>query len=309
MQEKEAKAKQMVEFGGPLLLMDVAKKLGVESYLAGAIISTLAGRGDIKQSFRKIGASPIYFSKGQEQRVRDMLFKGLNDLEKKALDRIRELKVAFQDDLYPQERYLMNDLKDFVSQIKVKDGDIELNCWRHYSVSDEEFEERVGSKIQGLKSLAEIPAETEKLKLPEPVEEIAEPVKDRPEAEDRGAPQAEPVLKEDIRKPVKSSRIDEFEHKVLSMLKEKNLDFSGRQVLEKNEVNYNSEIETSLGSQKVLLKILNRKRVTENELSRIYIEAMEKKTPFVVYIPKKITKKAEAFLEKKLGNIVSVVVI
>jgi len=79
MLEKEERVKQIVQMNGPMVLIDVAKKLGVESYLAGAILSTLVNRKVIKQSFRKVGSSPLYYVNGQEERVRKKLYEELTE--------------------------------------------------------------------------------------------------------------------------------------------------------------------------------------------------------------------------------------
>ena len=334
MQEKEEKVKNFVQMRGPVLLMDIAKNSEIESYLAGAIVSTLVNRGDVKQSFRKIGASPLYFVGGQEDRVRSRLHGELNDLEKKALSRIKELKVAFNEELYPQERYLMGDLKDFVERIKIKEKGQEFVCWRLKSLEDDEFESIVENKIKkyfpeeqevsGNIKTEPAPMSEESESAPMSEESKSAPMSEKPETpipekssetpsekQPKESSQDEkPTKPEKSKKPKKKKRkLAEFESQVVSELSEKDIDLEVRKEIGRNEIDYTSEIETPFGAQKIKIKVLNKKRVSDNALSRIHLEAIETKMPIVVYIPKKLSSKSSEFLKKNLGSLVKVKVI
>ena len=51
---------------GPVLPVEVASKLGVDSFLANAYLSQLVDTGKIKQSTERVGNSFVYFLAGQE---------------------------------------------------------------------------------------------------------------------------------------------------------------------------------------------------------------------------------------------------
>lgn len=145
--QKEEKILEFVKRRGPILPIQVSKEFEMESFLASAILSSLKNNKKIFQSFRKIGSSPLYYTLEQQGKVRSMLYEELNDLEKKALERLKSMKVAFRDDLYPQERVLLSELRDFVSYLKIEIGNEEVLCWKHYSVEDEEFDSILKKKF------------------------------------------------------------------------------------------------------------------------------------------------------------------
>jgi len=332
--EKETKVIQIISTKGPQLQMDIAKGLGVEGFIAGAILSTLTGRGELKTSHRKIGASPIYYVSGQEQIVKNRLYPELNELEKRALERLKEMKVAFKDDLYPQERVLLSELKDFVDYLQVKQGDDEVLCWKHNSVSDDEFESILNSKFN---ATAAAPLETaepsivvergeiilgeeadEKPKISEEkteaLKEIAEEKIDNEKDKSIVAPEEkelkkseEPKLKSERKRVVSKEPKGAFEKKVLEHAKE-----LGLKIIEKVSVRGDPEYivstELPFGEQRYILKAKN-KSLNENDISRFYVECSAKKMPGIFLTTKQLSKKVKTYFEKHFGSLIRIIVL
>lgn len=282
--EKEEKVLQLVRMRGPILPIDIAKAVGLETFLASAILSTLINKGYVKMSYRKVGSSPLYYVNGQEQKLKSMLYSELNDLEKKALERLKQLRVAFKEDLYPQERVLLSELRDFVSYLQIKKDDKELFCWKHYSVTDDEFNRFLQKKFEPAKK--EIEHVVQKQKAQEKLE----------------------IRKEEIKKPkLQKESKNDFDKKVLEYFKKKDVNILERKV-SRNESDYLISIQTPLGEQKYFVKVKNKKTINESDMSKLYVELSSKKYPTLLIIPKQLSKKVRDYTNKNFGNLIRIIV-
>lgn len=282
--EKETKVLQIIQTAGPKMPTEIAKILGIDTYITSAILSSLVKSGYIKSSLRKIGSSQIYYVGGQEENVRNMLFNELNDLEKKTLEHIKELKVAFESDLYPQERFLLNDLKDFVTQIKVRlDNGEEITCWKYYNVPEEEMKDIINSRLFVSKK-----TEAEK---PQVV----------------GTPQVVEKPKHEVK--VKRAVSSDFSEKVKNYLLNIDAQIVNTIRSKANEVVLIVNIPTIIGSQKFLLFALNKKSISKSDLSKIYIESSKERKPVLLLTINQLSQKVKKFAEEHFGDLLKVIVI
>jgi hypothetical protein len=276
LKEKEQRVLQVVQMGGPKLPTEVSKTVGMDTYITAAILSSLAKAGHLHNTSRKIGSSLIYYVDGQEDVVRKRLLSELNDIEKKALERIKGMRVAFEDELYPQERYLMNDLKDFVVQVKVRTDDgQEINCWRYYEVPEEEMRELVKRRLA---PKAEVQVKRE-LKL-----------FDGPKTK-RGPKESSSVFSKNI-----EDYIGNIGAETIANIRTK-----------ASEVVKVVKVQTIVGSQTFMLYALNKRSVTESDLSRIYVESSKEKRPVLLITTNELGKKAQAFAAKHFGDLLKIV--
>ncbi|MDD5182362.1 MAG: hypothetical protein PHC66_04305 [Candidatus Nanoarchaeia archaeon] len=307
--EKEEKIMQLVRMSGPTLPNVVAKQLNTEIYLASAILSGLVQNGHLKLSFRRIGSSPLYYVPGQENKVRERLHKELNELEKKALERIRDLKVAFTEELYPQERFLVSELKDFVEALTINSDGQELKLWKHYSVSQDELNSIISSKLhktepkqeltqlevqQTLQPTAQQSQAVEEMK---PLSIFSEP----PKQETVEVPKPKRVRKEHAPK-----QDSEFERKVHEYLKEKKIEIISTKG-KKGETIHEASLPTALGSQNLLVKISGKANVAESDISTFYTECLHLKKPGIIFVSNELSKKTRDFVSKNIGEFVKII--
>ena len=276
LQDKETKVLQIIQSDGPKLPTELTKAVGVESYIASAILSTLVKNGHLHNSNRKIGSSLIYYIDGQEETVRQMLLKELNVTELKALETIKKMRVALENELYPQERYLMNDLKDFVTQLKLKtDDNQEITCWKYYEVSDEELKNIVKSKL--------VPK-----KEPEAVKEELILIKEKT-----------------VRK--KAVTLSGFGENVNKYLQGIDADTTAVIRSKPNELVSLIKIPTIIGSQSFMLFALNKKSITETDLSKIYVESSKERKPVLLIVANELGSKAKKYVEKHFGDVLKII--
>lgn len=296
--EKEQKILDLIKMGGPILPVKVSKSLGIETYLAGAILSVLVKNGHIRISHKKVGSSPLYYAPGQEETVRGILSKELNDLERRTLDRLKELRVAFENDLYPQERFLLKGLSDFVMPMRLKQGEEEINLWKHSSVSDEELDNIIQKKLESLKPKQET-VEEEKIELPEPPEQ--EELTVQPEKKETKIKRS--------RAPRKPRQPSEFENRAKQYLKDSGAEILDETRVKRGETLFNIGLPTGIGIQGFLVKMKDKKTINESELSQFYLECMNSKKPGILLIPRDLSKKLQRFMDKNIGKLIRIVVI
>lgn len=290
--DNESKILDLVRMSGPSLPIKVSKALKIETYIAGAMLSSLVDNGHLKISQKRVGSSPLYYMPGQEHQVREVLFKELNDLEKKALNRLKELKVAFESDLYPQERFLLKELRDFATALTVKQGEQELTVWKHNSVTDEILNSILEERLK----------KTEPEKTPEPVQ-LPEGIQEKlVEVPIKEKPKEQPVKKRKI-------KTGEFANKVKEYLKEKEAELIEDVSVKKGEHLFKINIKTTFGNQSFLVKSLDKKRISESELSQFYLECMNEKKPGMLFVPAELSKKTKNFVDKNVGKMIKIVVI
>jgi hypothetical protein len=292
--EKELKVLQVVETVGPVLPTEISKNVGMDSFLASAVLATLLKNGAVKRSIRKIGSSLIYYVDGQEEKVRSRLLKELNELEKKALERVKQLRVAFDEELYPQERLMLNELKDFAAPIQVRlDDGREIHCWKYYEVSDDELKQIVNSKV-GVKKEVPLPVEQPAV-LEQPVEIPAQPVE---------IPVQEVALKPQRVKPrVSKDKLLKEVTEYLESVKAKIIEIGTK----KSEVSGLALINSSVGQQEFLIKAFGKKSLGESDLSKIYLESSQHKKPVLLLVKSEPNKKIAEYAKKHLGSLLKII--
>jgi len=127
-----------VRVRGPILPAQIAKELNQNQMVASAMLSEAVGSGELKLSNAKVGSSPVYYMPGQEDRLPDLLYKYLNDKEKKAFELLKN-KSALQDRaLDPVTRVALRQIKDFAVPVDVILSGKKEVFWRYYLKSEEE---------------------------------------------------------------------------------------------------------------------------------------------------------------------------
>ena len=313
--EREEKIVNMLRIKGPSLPIDVSKLLGTETMLASAILSSLISKGYVKISSKKVGSSPLYYLPGQESRVRTILYAELSELEKKALERLKTLKVAFRNDLFPQERMLLSEMSDFVAYLKIKKGENEFFCWRHYSVNDNDFNDLLDKKLSIINAAEHAPEEQREpsyeTNAPQPKAEPAPVQLKIKESKAEAIPVNENRIKE-IKLKRKKPAIAKPKGKFIGQV-EAYLDGIGAKILkkrvERSEGTYVVSVPSNLGPQTYVAKAKDKKTLNETDLSKFYIDALAEKMPLMIVVSRPLSKKVMAYAEKNFGSLLRIVVL
>ncbi len=122
-----------VKQNGPVVPTQVAKMLGRETYVAGAILSDLLSRKELKISSAKLGGSPVYYTPDQKEKL-SLLYQHLPQREKEAYDLLKEKKVINDNDLEPAIHVAFRMLRDFAIPMDMNNTTV----WRWYLTPEEE---------------------------------------------------------------------------------------------------------------------------------------------------------------------------
>jgi len=266
---KEAQLKVIayLKAKGPSLPVELTKVIGFDTLTSNAILSSLVKNKLIYRTHRKIGSSYIYYLEGQEEFARRRIYETLSEREKALINKVKREIVIFDNNLSQEERKILEDLLDFVIPIEVKSKDQTYLAWKYYSATNGEVKEKI----------SQILSEIEKMKG----EEL------KAEAYQQSKAVVDP-----------NEKIRSFLERIGAKIIESNL--------KKKESEYLVEIPTAPTSSKLLIKFKDKKSVDEKDMSLLYAEVLKRKLPILFIISGKLTRSAEKFKEKNLGELVKV---
>ena len=107
---------------GPSLILEIAERIEKDTLQTQTIVDYFAERGEIKKTSRKFGSSPIYFFEKDREKALNLLMQTLNNQEKALVAKIREKKVINMESLSSAERYLSQNLTDFMKKVSAQDN-------------------------------------------------------------------------------------------------------------------------------------------------------------------------------------------
>ncbi len=266
---------KIIEKEGPVLPAEITAELNTNTIILSAVLSELVKDGEVKFSHKKIGNSPLYFIPGQEKDVRERLLSHLKLPEKKVLEFFKKNKLVLKSNLTPQQRFVVNQLKDFVKPVEIKIKGDEKTFYKYYSLKMSVIEDELKrmsnpkkkkkkkkKKKEEKKSQKKLVEDDEELKINNQVQKIFEKLN------------IKPLSKEVIRKG--------------------------------SEVDYIGITRDDI-SQKYLIKFKKRKRLNDKDLSLYFLKSLEEKMPCIIVTKARLTKKAKKMMETDIGEMVKVV--
>lgn len=265
---------EIVKSEGPVLPVAISRKLGSDTYFAGAILSELVGSKDIKITSAKIGGSPLYYVNGQEGKL-DKLYSFLPDREKEAYELLRTRQVLRDRECDPAIRVALRTVKDFAFPLEIN-GEL---YWKWYLTSEDDAKGLIGDvkKVEMAKKV-----ETQK--------PLIKPTKIKPLETHEVVVEKRQVVKE-----------DNFMDLVVNSLKIKNIHVAETNVVRKNrEIDGKIKINSDLGVLEYYLLAKNKKSLNEADLSLANDRGRKNKLPVLFLSNGNLSKKAERYLEENL---------
>lgn len=311
---------------GPIVPMDLANHMRIDSYIASAHLSDLLSKKLIQISSLKVGSSPLYFLSEQKSQLE----KFSNHLHQKDQAAFNELKAkhVLQDSLVsPLLRVSLRNIKDFAVPLEVTYKNKKEIFWKFYSLSNDEASENIRKLLlpkEGIK-----PVEVEKAIKSEKdkVKELEKP-KEKQELK--------PVIKKEVKKVVKPKVVrDEKPEKKVVIQKpkkdtqkrlEKKIDSSDKflkqisdyfnsikaeiityEIVKKDsEIDLEVEISSNIGTLIYFCKAKNKKRLNDSDIHATYVGGELKKLPSILLTPGSLTKSSQEKLNKEFRNIIFV---
>ncbi len=139
-----------VRMRGPVLPAEVAKLINTNILLASALLSDMVSKNKLLISHAKIGSSPVYYLRGQENMLERRLYPGLNGKDKQTYDFLKQNKVLEDSKLDPLTRVSLRALKDFAVPIMIPDEkssepgkQVDKVFWRWHLLPEAEAQELI----------------------------------------------------------------------------------------------------------------------------------------------------------------------
>ena len=267
---------------GPSLPINIAKALEISSLFISAFLSELTNQKRIQVSSLKVGGSPLYYMRGQEEKLEDY-YKYLHPREAEAFLLLREHKVLKDSDQDPATRVALRSIKDFSVGFKMNE-DI---YWRFVSVPKEEVNGILNGNV-----VEEKVQEAVEEKVEEKIEknnlEIAEPVvkEIKIKSESNNKFNNPLVMDKEIRRNKKPK--SEFVQQVISFINEKGLQIVEENDYKAREYNCVVQIRSELGLIRFLTQAKDKKRITEGDFKKLLSSAQSIPLPAFMLKAKKI---------------------
>ena len=107
---------------GPSLILEIAESIEKDTLQTQTITDYFIPKGEIKKTARKFGSSPVYFLEKDREKALNLLMQTLTGQEKALVLKIREKKVVNMESLSSSERYLSQNLVDFMKKVSAQDS-------------------------------------------------------------------------------------------------------------------------------------------------------------------------------------------
>lgn len=282
---------------GPTWPIKIARKVGGDTMIIGAILSTLIESGEVAVSTLKIGGSPLYYMPGQEDKLEGFI-DHLNEKDQKTFRILREKKLLQDSAQDPLIRVSLRILKDFAKQFEVEVNGRKETFWRFYAYDkDEALKEAMNMLSQ--KSVV-IKTE-EKIEKIEEKHEKAEPhIEPKVVIEYKIEHKPEEHRHKEIKKTEPGILKKDFFESIKKHVHQMNLDIISKEKLKKTE--YTMILKNHDTNEYIYCIAKDKKNINEGDLSTAFVYAHSKKMPCIFLMTGTLTKKAEHMVEKEFKD-------
>ena len=296
---------------GPSLPVHIAKEINMSMLFASAFLSELISEKKIKTSNLRVGSSPLYLIRGQEEKLENFS-NYLKSKEKDAFVLIRDKSFLKDSNQEPAIRVALRAIKDFAIPFKKQD---EI-YWRYFKIPESEFESQEKDKTsieykkedkkEVLKENEEIKKQDEKKveesKAEEVGQEIQEEIKESEEDDLQIFDEEKKVKKKVVRKKTTkkktSSKVNEkFFNSVKSYLSLKEIEILDIVGFSKDDLILKVK---EKGEEKILVAY-NKKSLREEDLIKAYKKSQEFNLKYLLLSFGEPLKKLNNFIEAALS--------
>ena len=285
---------------GPILPMELAHELKVDSFIASAHLSDLSSKKTVEISHLKVGSSPLYYLPDQKHML-ERFTNYLHEKEKMAFEELKAKRVLRDIALSPVIRVALKNTKDFAIPLEVTYQNNKEIFWKFYSLTNEQASEEIKKFIMPEPVKREIPKKRE-LEIPEPeVKKVKKPVKEEEKHE------LKEFFREQPKKIERKEQTKEISDKFFSYISEyfekMNVKIINFAIIKKDEIDLEIDIPTSLGAVKYYCKAKNKKKLAETDLHSAFVQGELRKLPTMIISPGDFPKNTKEKLEKEFKSI------
>ena len=255
---------------GPIVSNTIAKSLNLNSFLTAALLSELVKSGEAKASSIRVGGSPLYYLKGQEEQL-ERFVNFLRHKEKEAYDLLKKAGILEDSKLEPAIRVAIKDVKDFAVPLSVNKGNENILFWKF------RFFNEADSKIKEM--LKDQDKRVDQAQRVQNVKQVQKEICEKPKKERKKA--ANIGIEKVLEKWASENKII-----ITELLNAKGKDAKAK-----------IKVKTEIGDIDFLLVLKNKKSISEPDLAWAYQEGLNVKMPVIFLSPGKASKQVLAYLE------------
>ena len=288
----------MITTAGPSFPAKISRETNISPLFVGALLSELVAEQKLVMSSMKVGSSPLYLVKGQEQNL-EKFTQYLNSKEQEVVFRLKQIQLLDDSAEDPATRVALRKIKDFAIPVSAKvDGEEKL-FWKYFTLGELE--------ANSILQKADKPKKAQKEDKAEEVEEKKEQIKEIKQEIKKEVVKETQELKEEIKQEKSEKRkakktIEKEPSKFVNSLKEclssKNIGIITELLLKPKEYHAQVKVDHSLGVQEYLLIAKDKKKLTEDDLAIALHKAQEHKMPALLMSKGDLDKPAQAYLEQ-----------
>lgn len=286
---------------GPTIPQKIVKIVGSDTMLIGAILSTMISTGEVKYSILKFGGSPLYYVPEDEPKLEEYI-SYLNEKDQKTVKILKEQKVILDNTQDPLIRVSLKTIKDFAKPFEI---DKEL-FYRYFLVSKEEAEELARNILADSKKTSqEILTDPESSSL-EKTAELKQISSSLPEvlpvpekATHHQVTHHHRTIQTETKESVAAGKNAFFET-ITGHIHNLKLDIISKEKIKKTE--YSLVLKNHDSNEYIYCVAKDKKTINEGDLSTAFVFSHQKKMPCMFLMTGKLTKQAEAMLEKEFKD-------
>jgi hypothetical protein len=325
---------------GPALPTQVGKHIGMDSMLAGALLSEMIEKKALKISHIKVGGSPLYFLPGQEA---DLLrfAQHLNEKEREAAQLLNQQQVLRDTQLPPPIRVALRQLQDFAIPLDVTFNEQKERFWKWFLLPDEEAKNGIRRMLEPPKPEQPKPERQEAAAPPvaqksvtkaQPVAQQQKEQRPRPKpvtkaqsapvqaplssfagnaaqetSQQRGqqAPQSDtqaPTQERAVIAPPQADATDPFSVLLHAFFVKNNIKIVEQACVKKKaEYDFVLLLPSSVGELRYYCKAKAKKSVNEGDVSAAFVQGQIRKLPVLFLSPGELAKKAKELVSNELS--------
>ena len=311
---------EFVKKNGPVLPVQVSKNINTNILLASAILSGLVSEKKVFLTHQNIGGSPLYYVKGQESKL-DILYKHLENAEKEAYDLLKNKKILKDIDLTAVYRVALRNIKDFAFKLEVSVDNKSEIFWKWYLIDNNEAEKIIkGILEEGVSPLStpEKPSTPENLSTQRTLlgkafteneavgslltSEINSTVQERVPIQPKEKKKKEKKTVQETKKEEtdtnKELLKEDFFISIEKYLLNRKIKTLKCEIIKKGrEIDLIVEVPSNLGNLLYYAKAINKKVVSNGDLSLAFNNGQKEKLPVMYLSNGKLSKKTEKFIE------------
>ncbi len=258
-EETKNRILEIIKKEGPMYVIQVSKKAGIDSLLASAFLAELVNEKKLKISYMKIGSSPLYYIPGQEKEL-EKFSNYLKSREKEAFLLLKEKGILEDDKQIPPIRVALRNLKDFAIGFQ-KDGKI---MWRYAFYEEKE----------------------------EPLKKQEEEKKNNEEIKKEPPQKKELPAKQNVEKDS-----GDFIEEVRKFLEKKNIKIIDEIQIKKREYLAIVEVNSDLGKLKFFMQAKDKKKISTDDLIDLIKKAKPYNMIPLLVSSGELAKKAEEYYQ------------